>query len=248
MADQVFLDIALDSASVLANGYSGIGTLGEKTLHRTLKYYFEPDESKHEIEFLGHVADIMNEDGIVEIQTASFDRLIPKLEHFLQTTRVRVVYPIVANRYICRIDTESGESNSPRKSSKKGRASDALIGLSVIRRFIPHPNLSILVVLVDATETRMLGGTKKVGRKRTEKIDCIPTKINSIIFLDNPKDYFSLLPDNLPKEFSAKDFEKCAKIRGISSHGALMLLLKLGVLTRDKKGGRSYIYSINQTY
>ena len=35
---------------------TGIGTLQEKTLHATLKYYFEPDNTYHEIRHHGFVA------------------------------------------------------------------------------------------------------------------------------------------------------------------------------------------------
>ena len=47
----------------------GIGTLGEKSLHAALKLYYEPDSSRHEIPVGQYVADIVNEEGIIEIQT-----------------------------------------------------------------------------------------------------------------------------------------------------------------------------------
>ena len=55
----------------------GIGRLAEKSLHKVLKSYIEPDETFHEREHLGSVADVMNNDGIYEIQTRSAERLIP---------------------------------------------------------------------------------------------------------------------------------------------------------------------------
>ena len=58
-------------ARALLRHREGIGMLGEKSLHSALKYYYEPDETKHEIAFEGFFADIMNEDGITEIQTGS---------------------------------------------------------------------------------------------------------------------------------------------------------------------------------
>ena len=45
----------------------GIGTLGEKTLHRVLKAYFQPDPSKCEVRVGPYVADALTESGIVEI-------------------------------------------------------------------------------------------------------------------------------------------------------------------------------------
>ena len=225
---------------------SGIGTLGEKTLHRTLKFYFEPDESNHEKEYLGSVVDILNKDGIIEIQTRAFNKLVPKLEAFLPKGRVTVVYPIIEGKYICRFNSETGESMPPRKSAKRGKAWDALPEIACIRRFLPNDNLTVLLVLVDAVETRLLQGKVKVGRKRTEKVDCIPTSINSIVRLDKAEDYLAILPDNLTDEFTKADYERITRQKGIDSHSSLMLLLKLGIVSRDKRDGRAYIYTINK--
>ncbi len=236
---------AIDKAQE-ANEVSGIGTLGEKTLHRTLKFYFEPNESNHEKEYLGSVVDILNENGVIEIQTRAFNKLLPKLENFLPRGRVTVVYPIVEHRYICRVDTETGETLSSRKSVKRGRVSDALPEIAAIRRFLPNENLTLLLVLVDAVETRLLHGKIKVGRKKTEKIDCKPISLNSIIELNVADDYFALLPDNLPDEFTKNDYERITRQKGIDSQSSLMLLLQLGILHREKRDGRAYIYTINR--
>lgn len=236
--------IAVNRAVAIEAQSSGIGTLGEKMLHRALKYYLEPDEKNHEIPFLGSVADIKNEEGIIEIQTRSFNKLIPKLKRFLPEERVTVVCPIIQNRMICRIDTETGESLTPKKSSKKGKPSDALGEISMIRRFIPHENLTVLIALLDATETRMLNGKIRVGRKKTAKINCVPTSINSFIQLKEPEDYRLLLPSVLPDSFTAEEFERYYGLRGINSHGALMLLMQLGILSRERKGREAYVYSI----
>ena len=216
-------------------------------MHRVLKFYFDKDSSKHEIDYLGYVADILNEEGIIEIQTSSFSKLVPKLQCFLEQNKVRVVYPIVERKNIIKIDRSSGESFPSRKSPKQGHPWDALYEISCIRDLLPNENLTVTVVFLDAIETRMKQGSRKVGRKRTEKIDILPTKINSIIDLHNPKDYLSLLPEKLPPEFTASEFEKHTKIKGIRKQGALMLLLKLGVLDREKGDGRAYVYSLKRT-
>ena len=92
----------------------------------------------------------------------------------------------------------------------------------------------------------MLSGHVKVGRKRTSKIDCIPTSLNSIIDLKNPLDFYRLLPSDLPKQFTAAEFEECTKLRALACHGALMLLLQLGILSRERQGNKAYVYSIKE--
>lgn len=46
-----------------------------KTLHAALKAYYEPDAESHEIKIGRYIADIVGENGIIEIQTQSFDKL-----------------------------------------------------------------------------------------------------------------------------------------------------------------------------
>lgn len=243
MVDKELFAYAKAKAVAESTEYSGIGRLNEKLLHRTLKYYFEPDESFHEIEVLGSVADIRNEEGITEIQTRSFGKLLPKLEKFLPKLPVKVVFPIIERKIICPVDVESGESLPPRKSPKKGKICDSLKELCRLGNLVTNENLTVCLVLIDAEETRMLNRKKRVGRKRTDKIDCIPTSINCIIELKKPSDYAALIPKTLSESFTAKEFEKKTGLVSIDAHSSLKFLLQLGCLKREREGGRAYIYS-----
>ena len=62
---------------------SGIGTLGEKSVHAVLKAAYEPHGENREVAVGGYVADILGEDGIMEIQTRALWRLREKLQAFL---------------------------------------------------------------------------------------------------------------------------------------------------------------------
>ena len=62
------LQEALEKAENAMRERSGIGTLGEKTLHAAVKFYIEPDSACHEVPHLGFVADILNADGVTEIR------------------------------------------------------------------------------------------------------------------------------------------------------------------------------------
>ena len=98
---------------------SGIGTLGEKTLHAVIKHYLEPDERCHEIRVGGYIADICREGEICEIQTRQLYRLKKKLEAFLLERSVTVVYPIASGKRLIWIDEETGETTRPRRSPKR---------------------------------------------------------------------------------------------------------------------------------
>ena len=75
---------------------SGIGTLGERSLHAVLKYWIEPDERRHEVKLpCGLVADIYDGERVVEIQTGSLYQLRGKLDRLLPFTPVTIVVPVV---------------------------------------------------------------------------------------------------------------------------------------------------------
>lgn len=232
------LQIAKDG--VAASG--GIGTLSEKLLHKTLKLYFEPDENNHEIEYLGSVADVKSPGGIIEIQTRSFDKLLPKLKKFLPELPVTVVHPIIKEKSIAWLNKETGECENPRKSTRRGLPSDALFELSKIREVLRDKNLRVLLVFINATEYRMLDGWDANKKRGATKLERIPTELVEIISLESISDYVRLIPEALKEEFYAKDFDRAARLRGRRASFSLKLLLELGLLTREKGSGRAYLY------
>lgn len=72
-----FLEICKKNA-LMPKQRQTIGTLREKTLHAVLKQYYEPFSAMHEVKIGKYIADIINEDGVLEIQTGSFTSLQKK--------------------------------------------------------------------------------------------------------------------------------------------------------------------------
>jgi len=167
---------------------SGIGTLAEKSLHKILKLYTEPREACHEISILGSVADIKNEEGITEIQTKSFDKLLPKLRRFLTEYPVTVVHPIITEKHIVWIDPETGEVTEPKKSPKRGRPTDVLPELCRIAEHFGDGRLTVRLILLTATEYKYLDGYGKDRKKRATRIDRLPTAITDTIELRTVRD------------------------------------------------------------
>ncbi|MBQ3584936.1 MAG: hypothetical protein IJA27_09515, partial [Lachnospiraceae bacterium] len=127
----------------------GIGTLSEKTLHAIVKRYLEPDEEHHEIPVNGYVADIYHDGSIIEVQTAHFDKLRPKLSVFLNDYEVTVVYPIPYVKWLSWMDVETGELGKKRKSPKTGTPYEIFIQLYKVKNFLLHPNIRIKVLLIN---------------------------------------------------------------------------------------------------
>ncbi len=241
MNPQVFRD-ACDFVAGQDRVKSGIGTLSEKTLHAVLKHYFASGTDEHEIKIGRYVADIVGENGIIEIQTQGFDKLRDKLSAFLECARVTVVYPIAQTKWICWIDRETGHVTQKRKSPKTGTAFDAFFELYKIKQILGHPNLTICLVLLEVEEYRYLDGWSKDKKKGSSRCERLPVKLIDEIYLHSTKDYSDLIPGNLQMPFTTKDFAKALKIKLRASQVSLNILHDMGIVERVGKQGNAYLY------
>jgi ribosomal protein S25 len=221
---------------------NGIGTLGEKTLHAVLKHCYEPDSANHEQKIGSFVADIVTEDGIIEIQTRAFDRLRKKLSEFLEIAPVTVVYPIPSTKWLLWIDEKTGETTKKRKSPKRGSIYDSINELYKIKPMLSHPNFRLCMVFIAMEEYRCLNGWSRDKKKGSTRFDRIPIEIIDEVRVDSPVDFLKFVPDELKKQFTSKDFAKTAKIRLDIAQTALNILHHTEVVQRVGKQGNMYVY------
>jgi len=242
MIDSLTLSNArLSALSEPADRAGGVGTLSEKMLHRILKYCVDPDPAHHESEILGSIADVKNGDGIFEIQTRSFDRLVPKLERFLPEYRVTVIYPIEAEKILRYVDKTDGSVTEPKKSPRHLRIFDAAKELRKIVSFIGNDNLTVRLVFLSVEEYRLLDGYGAARTKGATKLERLPMEVISEIELKSKADYMMLLPDGLPDSFGAAEHARLVRRPARDAYNSLRLLLDLGLLEREKVG-RAYVY------
>lgn len=222
---------------------AGIGTLGEKALHAVLKHYLCPDEQTHEVPVGRFVADILCEDGIIEIQTRGFEKLREKLAYFLTLGPVTVVYPLPHTKWLSWIDEETGEVSKKRKSPKTGTAYEAFFELYRIKPLLCHPNLRLRIMLIDVEDYRRLNGwsvDKKRGSSRSERI---PVALADEVVINTPADYAQLIPDMQEEYFTSKDYAAAAKLPLYKAQTALNVLCSVGVIEKAGKRGRLQLYS-----
>lgn len=220
----------------------GIGTLGEKTLHAVLKNYLEPYSDSHEIKLGGFVADIVGENGIIEIQTANFNKLRKKLECFLELTNVTVVYPIAETKHLIWLDQSTGETTKKRKSPKTGTPYQIFHELYWIKPLLTHDNLRILIVMLDITEYRYLNGWSEDKKRGSSRYERIPTDIIDEVHINSVSDFHKLIPKNLPDEFTAKDYRLASGLSLRTAQTALNILLYVNAVERVGKKGKAFIY------
>jgi len=220
-----------------------IGTLKEKTLHSILKNYMEPDTSKQEIRIDRFYVDIFNEQGIIEIQTQSFQNLRRKLEVLLDKYVVTVVYPITYEKYLYWINTETGEISNKRKSPSKGSFYKSFFELYKIKQYLNHHNLRIHLMLINMEEYRLLNGWSKNKKKGSSRHDRIPCALVDECILSCPDDYLLLVPDSLGETFTVKEYMSASKLTSRVASLAINVLQEVNAVERVGKQGRAYVYS-----
>lgn len=233
---------------------NGVGTLTEKFLHIFLKNYFESDKSYHEVKVGRFTADICRDNSIIEIQTHNLNALRDKLEYYmLEGYDVCVVHPVTRVRKMLYVDRDTGEIVKKRRFPHIGNLYDSIPELYKIKYFLDWDKLTVRLMLFDIEEYRELSdsGVTSSGKKKRQRsmpLEKKPVAVAETIILDNPMDYLIFLPDSLPKEFSSRDFMRCANVSQNLANMTLNILKYLGTVEHFKNDGQRYIYRINKYF
>lgn len=223
-----------------------IGTYNEKRIHRILKRLVCDDASCYEKKVGRYVADVLSDGHVSEIQTSSFRPLQAKIEYYLSQTElsVTVLRPVICEKTVIRMDKETGEIISQKRSPKHERDTDVLYDLYYLSPFLGNPRFSISLLHITAEEYRF---SERVRYRRSGAFDndLRPVSLLGCTEISSVRDVMSILPEELTKKaFTSADFAASTRLRGRRLSMALSLLIGLGVLSREKNG-RQYIYSVN---
>ncbi len=218
---------------------NGIGTLSEKTMHAVFKNYFQPHADSQEIKVGDFVADIVGENGIIEIQTKQLSKLAKKLDAFLPCCAVTVVHPIIAEKNLIKIDEASGEVLSRRKSPKKQSLINIFDELYSLRNYITDENFSLCVCMIKADVIK----NNEQRRYKVKKLDTVPTELLQEVYFHSPRDYLSFIPNDLPDEFTSAQFAKLAKTDRSTALSCLNTLTAAGLIKRVGKQKSAILFS-----
>lgn len=222
----------------------GIGTLGEKTLHAVLKYFYEPDASYHEQKIGSYFADIAKDGEIIEIQTRQLYRLQKKVSAFLEKGyRVKIVHPIPRTRWLYWI-AEDGTLSPRRKSPKTGRPHSAMPELAALRDLPDHPDLTLSVLLLDVEDFRNLDGWSRDKKKGSTRFERMPVAYVEEILLCSAEDWRRLLPEGLPYPFTAAEFYKKGGYPTRGGYYALKRFEQLGIVRQVGMKGKAFLYEV----
>ena len=171
---------------------SGIGLLNEKPLHASLKQWYARPGDQFEIPVDGFVIDIVRDDLLIEIQTCNFSAIKSKLNKLARSHRVRLIHPIVQEKWIVRSGT-----GGRRKSPKRGRLEDLFWELVSIPQLLSNPNFSLEILMIRQEEVRRYERRRRWRRRGwviegRQLLEVVDRRL-----FGNTSDWLRFLPDGL---------------------------------------------------
>lgn len=237
-----------------SGGYGELCTYNEKRLHRAVKrYIFESECTRHALsEYEGYetrvgryVADILLSGVIFEIQTGSVRPLKKKLEYYIENTdySVVVVIPLKKDTELLRVDMESGELISKKRSPKHERIKDKLCDLVYISELLSLGRVRVRYLEVCGEEQRY---SERVRGRKSGAYDkeYFPLSLADVTEYTSPEDFWEFIPRslNINEGFSAAEYGKAMKLSGRKLYNTLNFFCGMGMLEREKQDSK-YIYS-----
>lgn len=231
---------ALEKA--LSRERAGIGTLNEKTIHAALKNYYGGDYDQ-EAKIGGFYADVVGENGIIEIQTANWGKLNKKLETMLDACHVTVVYPFEKRVKTSSASDVTGEILKEGVWRNFKDLSYFFLELYRIKSFLTNPNLTVCIAELEIERINYVN--EKTGKRRKKgSYTKTPKALLREIYLEKPADYLELLPpdikEKLPAEFTVK--ELTAVVKPTDAKLMLEIFGYLGLTEKFGKKGNGSLY------
>lgn len=221
---------------------SRIGLLNEKPLHASLKQWYARPGDRFEVPVDRFVIDIVRDDLLIEIQTRNFASINSKLSALTRSYRVRLVYPIVQEKWIVR--TDDRETTVRRKSPKRGQWEDLFWELVSIPQLLSHPNFSLEVLMIQAEEVRRYDKRRKRWRRKgwvmegRHLLDVLDRRL-----FGKSADWLTFVPDGL-QSFTTKDLATVADTRRELAQKMAYCLRHGKMIELIGKQGRANLYRV----
>ncbi|HWR11357.1 MAG TPA: hypothetical protein VN445_06025 [Rectinemataceae bacterium] len=219
---------------------AGINLYSEYSLHEQLKEYLAEPGDRLEVLVEGKVVDLLRADGeLVEVQTGHLGQLRPKvLELAGKGHRVRVVYPISAERQLRRLDPETNELVSVRRSPKRGDLYSLFDELVHAPEFVATRNVAVEILVVRSVETKVRDGTGSWWRKGDRTIDRELLEVVSSRSFNARDQWLALIPENLAPPWSSAALGETLGIGTERARKMLYCFCRAGLLVESGKDGR----------
>lgn len=231
-----------------------INTYNETDLHKFFKEkYAKENKGFTEVKVQNYICDIFTEDSsIIEIQTGSLYKLVPKIHALSPNYKIKIVFPFPFEKYIENY-SETGELLSCKRSPKKNKWISIFSELFGLLPLILEEKVSLEIVAISISEKRIKTEkpvqTKNKSRhflKNWYKVDKSLNKIIDTKIFSKKEDFIQILKEEFSiskidsKNFTATDLKNYFTKRKL--YLVVSLLNKTGLIdfTKTEKNKKFY--------
>ncbi len=181
---------------------NSIGILKESSLHAALKQWYKEPGDKLEESIDNYVIDIVRGNLLIEIQTGNFSSIKKKLEDLTKSYEVRLVFPIIRDKLIIKMDPIRNKASTMRVSPKHGTYYDIFEELIRIPHLVPKINFTIEIILIKIEELQKINSMGSWRRKGCNIYDRKLVKVLEKKLFFTPFDFLMLKPTSLRTPFT----------------------------------------------
>jgi hypothetical protein len=207
-----------------------IGTMGERSLHASLKEWYAQPGDQLEVEVEGYHVDVVRDDLLIEIQTRNFSAIKRKLSALAEEHPIRLVYPIPGEKWIVRVACDGLTRLGRRKSPLRGTALDVFEELVYCPELMSQPNISLDVLLTREDEVRRVVSRRWRRRKAWRAFDRRLLDVVESTVFEEPTDFCRLLPADLKGPFTNRDLAEALNRPRRLAEKMTYCLRKMGAL------------------
>ncbi|MCE2793311.1 MAG: hypothetical protein ACK493_14295 [Planctomycetota bacterium] len=217
----------------------------ETTLHRQLKLAFAGPKSKFEQRLGRYRIDVVTGRRLIEIQHSSLAAIWRKCAELLERKhRLDIIKPLVVRKRLVKLTGPGGQIVDQRWSPYRGTIFDIFEELLYFRRVFPHPQLRLIVPLLDVEEIRFPGhGRRRRWRQNDFQVaDRSYTTWHGCEVFERAEDLLRLLPPELPPVWDTGLLARQAGVsRGVAQRVAYVLR-EIGAVCQQGKRGNAWLY------
>lgn len=219
----------------------------ETTLHRQLKEHYCESDARIEVKLGRYRIDVVNGDRLVEIQRSGLAAIRDKVNRLCSDGyQVDVVKPLVARKRLVKLSSENGAETSRRWSPLKATKLSVFDELLYFTRVFPHPNLRMLMPMIEVEEVRYPGHGRRRRRRAGDFVvkDRFILDIHQTHTFETVHDLQSLLPEDLPKKFDTAELAEGLDVCRHQAQRIGFVLRKTGVAKECGKRGNAILYKL----
>ncbi len=221
---------------------NGIGTLNEKPLHAALKQWYAHPGDLVEVPVDGFTVDIVRGDLLIEIQTRNLSTIRRKLTKLAAQHRVRLVYPVVQDRWIVRQSGSGRRTLGRRRSPRRGAFELVFEELVSIAGLLAHPNFSLHLVLIQEEQIRRRDASGSWRRKGWAMHERRLIEVVDQRLFETPQDMLAFIPGALAEPFTTADLAQAIGHPVWFAQKMAYCLRTMGAIAFVGKRGRSMLY------